>query len=111
MSSLNLNEKNSKKKKEPQTDSFRGIYGINQTGKYYFPSKRTSSCFNDFNDNGGISASGKNLKNERYNRDDRDWDVENFYSERESMKYDPFGMYTGRPMDASEDPVQDADDL
>ncbi len=105
MGSLNLSGKNSRIKKESQIDSFGGIYGINKTGKYYFPSKRSSSCFNEFDENGSVS----NLKNNR--REDRDWELESLYNERESMKYDPFGMYTGRPMDIADNPVQDADDL
>ena len=105
MSSLNINEKSSKRKKKSQPEALTGIYGINKMGKYYFPSKRTSSCFNEFDENGSVSYSRKNL------RDDREMDIENLYNERESTKYDPFGMYTGRAMDAYEVPVQDADDL
>ena len=30
---------------------------------------------------------------------------------KEKIVSDPFGSYTGRPLDANEKPVQDADDL
>ena len=31
--------------------------------------------------------------------------------DNEQIKVDPFGSYTGRPIDLDETPVQDADDL
>ena len=31
--------------------------------------------------------------------------------EKEKIQTDPFGSYTGRPLDPEEKPIQDADDL
>lgn len=33
------------------------------------------------------------------------------YDQTEEISIDPFGSYTGRPVDPDERPVQDADDL
>lgn len=37
--------------------------------------------------------------------------MKNQKKQKEKISTDPFGSYTGRPLDKNEKPVQDADDL
>ncbi len=74
----------------------KSVLGITKPGKYYFPGKITSGCFD------GNGPVGEPSKQER---------IEEIYDYSVEREYDPNGMYTGRPEDEFDKPVQDADDL
>lgn len=94
------NTKNEPKRKQNEKNESQGkIYGITRVGKYYFPGKISSGCFDGF----GYSA-----EEEKRERNMRSEELYECSLERE---YDPNGMYTGRPEDDLDRPVQDADDL
>ena len=99
MNYLNSEKSNSKKAKGSPSEELRGIHGITKPGKYYFPGKISSGCFDG---NGPVMEfSGRNRKE----------DPEELYEHSVDREYDPDGMYTGRPENDYEVPVQDADDL
>ncbi|MBE6648296.1 MAG: hypothetical protein E7614_02105 [Ruminococcaceae bacterium] len=98
MDYLNTKKNDSKNKKNQNSDELGKIYGITRTGKYYFPGKISSGCFDG---NGLVFDREQNRKE----------DPEELYENSLEREYDPNGMYTGRPEIDGEVPVQDADDL
>ena len=96
MSSFDFHDNKSKRKKNNDSDSLKGIYGITKPGKYYFPGKITSACFDE---NGLVTNSDKQGRKEE------------LYDDSVDREYDPQGMYSGLPIDQYDVPVQDADDL
>lgn len=101
MESFNPKKKELERKKGESSDVFSGIYGITKPGKYYFPGKISSGCFDS---NGFVVESDKTTQRKRRdNNDENDYSFES--------RFDPNGMYTGVPEDTMDKPVQDADDL
>ena len=98
MDYLNKGKNDSKNKKGLNNDELGKIHGITKAGKYYFPGKISSGCFDG---NGLICDREQNRKE----------DIEELYEQSLERQYDVNGMYTGRPENDGEVPVQDADDL
>ncbi len=96
MDYLNTKKNDSKNKKNQNSDEIGKIHGITRMGKYYFPGKISSGCF----DGNGLVC-----------EQNRKEDIEELYESSVEREYDPNGMYTGRPEIGGEVPVQDADDL
>ncbi len=101
MESFNPKKKGSERKKGENSDALSGICGITKPGKYYFPGKISSGCFDG---NGFVVESDKTEQRKRRdNNDENDYSLES--------RFDPNGMYTGVTEDVFDKPVQDADDL
>jgi hypothetical protein len=98
MDFLDHEKKREKRKNSEKNEVLKGIYGITSSGKYYFPGKISSGCFDG---NGLIVDSRRKSQKE---------ESEDIYGEFINEKYDPNGMYTGVNTDGGI-PVQDADDL
>ncbi len=99
MDSFNSEKTKNKRKNSEKSHEMQRIYGITKPGKYYFPGRISSGCFDG---NGFIveaDKKGRNMRNE------------DLYDDSVDPRYDPNGMYTGRPEDIYDKPVQDADDL
>lgn len=90
----NVGKKNGQKKEEKER-----IYGITKPGKYYFPGKISSGCF----DGNGFLGEVERQKREKR--------VDELYDYSVDRQFDTNGMYTGRPENNYEVPTQDADDL
>lgn len=99
MNSFNQEKNKAPKKRSIKNEASERIYGITRPGKYYFPGKISSGCFD---------GNGFFLDDNKREREIRKEDLYDYSVERE---YDPNGMYTGRPEDEFDVPVQDADDL
>jgi hypothetical protein len=99
MDFLEHEKKREKRKNSEKNEVLKGIYGITSSGKYYFPGKISSGCFDG---NGFIVEANKKKRDERF---------EDIYDCSVDCRFDPDGMYTGRPEDIYDKPVQDADDL
>ena len=99
MDSFNHHKNETQRKEKKTNEPFGKIYGITRVGKYYFPGKISSGCFD------GIGNSAEDEKREQRTRN------EDLYESSVDREFDPDGMYTGRPQDEFDRPVQDADDL
>ncbi len=98
MNSFNADKNKSKRKNGTKQNVPMGIYGLTKPGKYYFPGKITSGIF----DGNGYSDVDRRARTEQ---------IDDIYDSSVEREYDPLGMYTGRPQNDFENPVQDADDL
>ena len=99
MNSFNTDKNKSKRKNGTKLNVPMGIYGLTKPGKYYFPGKISSGLF----DGNGFSVDA--------DRRVRTEQIDELYDSSVEREYDPYGMYTGRPQNDFDRPVQDADDL
>ena len=112
MDSLNIFANKPRKKKEDSHFS----WGMNKIGKYYFPGRLSSSCFEGQGEKEKLDRMGIVINSCGYTNPPKEvknipYETDELYDYPESSQYDPQGSYTGRPENVYETPVQDADDL
>lgn len=117
MDSLNIFANRPEKKKEKDRYIAQSLF---PQGKYYFPGKNSSSCFEDIREKDKFDRMGivisepfhkRGYKNNSNDLKNKNYETDELYNYPESSQYDPMGSYTGRPKNVYETPVQDADDL